>query len=289
MTIPAVSIPAPNDDAAPVLTHEPRPAAAVSAVEALWESRDLIAERSPLDRILGRSPVRAEAHDLFAKARGEARAAELLRTLSTSGEPWRVLHAIPVVDGAPEVDHLVIGPAGVFAVSTATRSGSGATLRDPVVEARLASERLSGALGRPVVVRAVVVVVESGRRPITDADADADADADPRVDVVALDRLVRHLRSLVPVQSVDEVREITRAALRPRTWRSPGDSLAAPATQGAGAHAHPTASELGFWFARLSTEVARARHVRVAGFAAASGVLVAATALAPLVVQQLSS
>lgn len=284
-----MTIPAPNDDAAPVLTHEPRPAAAVSAVEALWESRGLIAERSPLDRLLGRSPVRAEAHDLFAKARGEARAAELLRTLSTSGEPWRVLHAIPVVDGAPEVDHLVIGPAGVFAVSTATRSGSGATLRDPAVEARRASELLSGALGRPVVVRAVVGVVEPGRRSVTDADADGDADADARVDVVTLDRLVRHLHSLVPVQSVDEVREITRAALRPRTWRSPGDSPAAPATQGAGAHAHPTASELGFWFARLSTEVARARRVRVAGFAAASGVLVAATALAPLVVQQLSS
>ncbi len=271
VSIPAVSIPAPNDAAAPVLTHEPRPAAAVSAVEALWESRRLIAERSPLDR--------------FARARGEARAAELLRTLSTSSEPWRVLHAIPVVDGAPEVDHLVIGPAGVFAVSTATRSGSGATLRDPAVEARRASERLSGALGRPVVVRAVVVVVESGPGSVTETDVDAD----PLVNVVTLDRLVRHLRSLIPVQSVDEVREITRAALRPRTWRSPGDSPAAPATQGAGAHAHPTASELGFWFARLSTEVARARRVRVAGLAAATGVLVAATALAPLVVQHLSS
>jgi hypothetical protein len=282
-----VTIPASNDDAAPVLTRESRPAAAVSAVEALWESRGLVVERSGVERILGRSPLRAEAHDLFAKARGEARAAELLRSLSTSGEPWRVLHAIPLVDGATEVDHLVIGPAGVFAVSTATRSGSGATVREPAVEARRASELLSGALGRPVVVRAVVVVVESVGRPITDADPEAGDDSE--VDVVGLDRLVRHLRSLVPVQSVDEVREITRAALRPRTWRSPGDSPAAPATKGAGAHAHPTASELGFWLASLSTEVAGARRVRVAWLAAASGALVAAAALSPLVVQQLSS
>ncbi|RKR74512.1 nuclease-related domain-containing protein [Frondihabitans australicus] len=277
-----MTISAPDDDAAQVLTHPGSGAAAISAVEALWDRQAPVAPRTRASRILGRSPLGDSARAWFAPALGEARTAELLRTLSTSGEPWRVLHAIPVVAGAPAIDHLVIGPAGVFALSTATRdeSGSETHVREPLVEARLASTLLSNALGRPAVVRAITVVVEPGRRPAEI----------PGVDVVGLDRLVRHLRSLVPVQSVEEVREITRVALKPRTWRAPGETAVfSSSAPGAGSHAHPTASELGFWFARLRTEVARARRVRLAWVTGLSGTVAAAAVIAPMVVQQLSS
>jgi hypothetical protein len=42
---------------------------------------------------------------------------EIARRLSTLGSPWRVLHGVALADGSL-VDHLVIGPAGVFTIST---------------------------------------------------------------------------------------------------------------------------------------------------------------------------
>ncbi|MFC8225528.1 NERD domain-containing protein [Streptomyces sp. NPDC057287] len=62
---------------------------------------------------------------------GERRVGAELRRLARHG--WRVLHSVPLPDGT-EIGHLLIGPGGVFAVSTEHRPGAsvrigGGTLR----------------------------------------------------------------------------------------------------------------------------------------------------------------
>jgi len=46
---------------------------------------------------------------------GERRVAELLGRL---GRAWTVLHSVPVGSGSSDIDHIVIGPAGVFTINT---------------------------------------------------------------------------------------------------------------------------------------------------------------------------
>ena len=87
-------------------------------------------------------------------------------------EGWVVVHDVPVARGA-NVDHLVIGPGGVFTVSTKNLTGSirvnpktitndGRRTRflpKATTEADRAAERLSAAVGRPVEVRAVLAIL----------------------------------------------------------------------------------------------------------------------------------
>lgn len=280
-----MTIPTPSDDVSSILAAPSTGSIAPTAVEALWGEQQGARSRGRLGRILGRSPLTRSARRAFGPALGEALVAERLRTLSTSGQPWRVLHAIGVLPGEPEIDHLVIGPAGVFALDCASRdeSAPGTAARRPDAEARRASELLSQALGRPIVVHPVLVAVDASMTPR----AGLAHSIEVAVAVVGVDRMTRHLRALPAVQSVDDVREITRVALHPRTWRAAGSTPSAPASTTAGSHAHPTASELGFWFARIRTETMRARRVRIAWITAAGGVLVAAASIAPMLVTQL--
>ena len=56
-----------------------------------------------------------EKRDDDLRARSEHLVTARLRLLETSG--WRTVHAIPIGTGGCNIDHLVIGPGGVFALS----------------------------------------------------------------------------------------------------------------------------------------------------------------------------
>ncbi|MFJ8445938.1 nuclease-related domain-containing protein [[Kitasatospora] papulosa] len=58
---------------------------------------------------------------------GERRVGAELRRLTRHG--WRVLHSVPLPDGT-EIGHLLIGPGGVFAVSTEHRPGASVRIED---------------------------------------------------------------------------------------------------------------------------------------------------------------
>lgn len=92
---------------------------------------------------------------------------------------WRVLHSVRVGAGGADVDHLVIGPGGVFAVNTKHHRGQrvqvagggagggavyvGGTFQPYLARARAegdrVSSRLAARLGRDVPVRPVIAVV----------------------------------------------------------------------------------------------------------------------------------
>ncbi|MGW2533646.1 nuclease-related domain-containing protein [Streptomyces sp. NPDC001499] len=58
---------------------------------------------------------------------GERRVGAELKRLTRHG--WRVLHSVPLPDGT-EIGHLLIGPGGVFAVSTEHRPGASVRIED---------------------------------------------------------------------------------------------------------------------------------------------------------------
>ncbi|MFC9942061.1 nuclease-related domain-containing protein [Streptomyces pratensis] len=58
---------------------------------------------------------------------GERRVGAELKRLTRHG--WRVLHSVPLPDGT-EIGHLLIGPGGVFAVSTEHRPGASVSIGD---------------------------------------------------------------------------------------------------------------------------------------------------------------
>ena len=74
--------------------------------------------RGPMARLLGMSPLTVTARAHYRDAIAELEVGE---TLATLGARWDVLHDVPV--GPDGLDHLVIGPAGVYAVRTVMARG----------------------------------------------------------------------------------------------------------------------------------------------------------------------
>ena len=94
------------------------PASAVIA-EALRVQADA-APRSAAARFFGRTPLSPESRSWFLGAIGEL---EVGRVLDRLGDGWLVLHAVPVGTAGSDIDHLVIGPSGVFTINTKYHEG----------------------------------------------------------------------------------------------------------------------------------------------------------------------
>ena len=175
--------------------------------------------------------VAADAHPWYLGAIGErAVAAELSRLPSG----WTVLHSVPVGRGSTDIDHVVIGPAGVFTVNTKHHSKTTAWVGDhamfiggtPVdylrkssAEARRASELLSRACGLTVPVTGVIALVGASRLTIKQR-----PNADFGVDVVTLERLRDRLQTRREF-SDEQIDRIVQHAIRFDTWHT-----GAPAT-----------------------------------------------------------
>ncbi|MBP1134574.1 hypothetical protein JOE31_000806 [Arthrobacter sp. PvP023] len=185
------------------------------------------ADRSLLGRIFGADPLSAEARPWFRGALGEVAVGTLLAGL---GPEWTVLHAIPVGAGTSDIDHVLIGPAGVFTVNTKNHSDqsvwvAGRTLMvagqrqrhipNAAHEAARAGKLLSAASGIPVEVSGVVVIIAPKNLTIKKAPEGAQVLSDRQI--------LRWLRGLRPALSADQVFRIASAARLPRTWhRNPG-------------------------------------------------------------------
>lgn len=146
----------------------------------------------------------------------------------TAGDPrWRVLHGITVGAANADIDHLVIGPTGVYTVNSKHHPGSRMFVahdavmvngrRYPYVrnsrhEAARASRLLSGACGRHVRVSGLIVPVGLHRLDIR---------AQPRdVAVVSWRRVNRWLTSGPAELDGPSINLIYAAACRTSTWRT---------------------------------------------------------------------
>lgn len=156
-------------------------------------------------------------------ADGEERVARRLERL---GDGWHVIHAVPVGEKGSDIDHVVIGPPGVFTLNTKNHPGGRVWVHDhafkvngqftPYVrnsryEAARAANLLSEACGFAVPVEAVIVVLAD---KLT-------IEAQPiGVQVVSSRRIDRWLLVRSPRLGMETVEAIYEQARRDVTWRS---------------------------------------------------------------------
>ena len=77
--------------------------------------------RSRTARLFGKDPLSPDAGSWFSGALGEL---EVGRVLDHLGQGWHSIHAIPLGTRGSDIDHLVIGPGGVFTVNAKRHTGN---------------------------------------------------------------------------------------------------------------------------------------------------------------------
>ncbi len=172
--------------------------------------------------------VKTDERNWRVGAGGEETVGAKLNRLRKHG--WQVLHAVPVGAAESDIDHVIIGPGGVFTVNTKTHPGAkvwvgqyavrvnGAKtnyLRNSRHEADRAGRLLTAACGFPVPVRPVLVFLTGTLIPDVTIKQTPDG-------VVVLDRMdipsafQRAARRL----SDEQIAAIYDQARRSTTWRT---------------------------------------------------------------------
>ena len=156
-------------------------------------------------------------------ADGEEKVAMRLQRL---GEGWYVLHAVPVGEKDSDIDHVVIGPPGVFTLNTKNHSRARVWIAERSFlvngrktdylsksrfEAERASKLLSASCRFPITAEPVIVVMAAALT----------IKAQPRdVHVVARKQITNWLSSRPPVLDPKTVDTIHEQARRDSTWRT---------------------------------------------------------------------
>ncbi|MGR2752818.1 nuclease-related domain-containing protein [Agromyces arachidis] len=198
-----------------------RPAASVIA-ECL-RVQATVPPNTAVQRFFGVSPLGREAEAWYVGALGEL---EVARRLAALGPGWVVLHSVPVGSGASDLDHVVIGPAGVYTINTKHHRGQrvwvGARrilvggqrtdhLRNARHEALRTSKLLSVAARTLVDVTPIIVVV--GAKQVTVRERPHD------VVVLHEYQLVRWLQRRPTALTPDQVRNLATIAAQPAAWQ----------------------------------------------------------------------
>ncbi|MEY9950571.1 nuclease-related domain-containing protein [Leifsonia sp. EB34] len=95
-----------------------RPGHAV--IEAVLHEQSLAVPRTRLDVLFGLNALAPAARPWYAGALGELHVGQILASLPPT---WKVFHALPVGTQTTDIDHLVVGPGGVFPVNTKHHRG----------------------------------------------------------------------------------------------------------------------------------------------------------------------
>lgn len=111
-TAPTVA-PAPTGPAPGASMRDRVPAQAL--LEQVLLRQAVARRRGRLERLIGVDPVDPEARGWYTGAIGERLVAARLAGLP---DGWTVLHSLPLGRGGADIDHLVVGPGGVFTIST---------------------------------------------------------------------------------------------------------------------------------------------------------------------------
>lgn len=225
----------PGPDATP--TTEPPSRPAPPPVTAPPPSQDLAAnkpgaalrrridevEPSPLLRTLKRwFGLDAELRPWETGLRGERIAGKSLNRLRRDG--WFVLHSVELPSGA-DIDHVAIGPPGVFTINTKHHRGSRIWLgdhaamvngqatpyvRNSLFEARRAARILTHTCGFPVDVHPVLAVVGATTMTVRTPT--------PSIHLIDGSQAAHALSGLSPVLTPTDITHIYTAAREGNTW-----------------------------------------------------------------------
>ncbi|QNE47763.1 NERD domain-containing protein [Glaciihabitans sp. INWT7] len=178
----------------------------------------------PSLRTTDRLTLADEAWSWYTGALAEIEVGALLASL---GPDWFVRHAVPIGAGTKDVDHLVVGPGGVFAINTKHHAGASVWVGDVVLRINYANtnhlrqaladgqdvkRRLTGRVEFPVPVRSVVAILHA--RSITDKRESTDRP----VAVIDAKRLASWLVDQPQRLSANQLELIKLAAEEPATW-----------------------------------------------------------------------
>lgn len=216
--------------------------------------------RNVLQRIFGTDPLAAGNRSWYKGALGEIAVGYVLQSL---GPEWTVLHSVPVGSGTSDIDHVLIGPAGVITINTKNHGGQAVWVAGHVFmvsgrkqrhlqNASYEANRTANLLGRRV----------RGQVPVTGVIVVRDAQtltikSQPIGAVVLTDRqLVNWLKSKPTILNPWQVQQLVDAATLPSTWHRSEQNSTDPAT-------------LRHEFTALQIRVNRAKAIRGAWAAAA--------------------
>jgi hypothetical protein len=212
-----------------IVPPPPRDLASNSAGAAARAKRDEVNAEAPVlnfvARVLG---VKTDERNWRVGAKGEEKVAKELQKL---GPHWRVLHAVEVGNRGTDIDHIVIGPAGIFTLNTKRHPGGKAWVAERAVqvnrqrtdylrnsrhEGARASRLLTTALGTPIEARPVIVFVDLHEFDVKQQPSD--------VYVTTRKRLVDWLESLPIVWDSATIEAVFNTARLSTTWSGPPPS-----------------------------------------------------------------
>ncbi len=187
--------------------------------------RDEINKQAPIlhlaARLLG---VHTQERSWRIGTKGELKVGRELERLPAT---WHTLHAVPVGERGSDIDHVVIGPAGVFTLNTKRHAQARAWVSERLVmvngqstqyirnsrlEAKRATDALTDSCGFAVDASAVIVFVDLSDIKIRQQPHD--------VHVTTRHRLHHWLLSLPHRMTQPEVEAIYQRARNANTWRS---------------------------------------------------------------------
>ena len=184
------------------------------------------APRTAVGRLLGANPLHPDARPWYDGALSELAVREELGKL---GAGWTVLSAVPIGAHAADIDHIVLGPGGIFTLSVKNVSdapvwvgGRTAVVDDEPVdfvrraqsEGASAARSLSNAAGGPVQITPLLVLNRPSRLTLRD----------PAVPVVPAKNLAGWLQRQRRMHSPEAVAYYAMVAAEPDTWNLPQDA-----------------------------------------------------------------
>jgi Nuclease-related domain len=255
---------------------------AQSVIEELLRRQNAAPPRSSLSRLFGRSPLLADTVTWYVAAQGEMHVGAILAQLPPE---WATFHALPIGTQSADIDHLVVGPGGIFTINTKHHRGKAIRLGKhsmfvngrPVPHlqnAEAEAERVTTLLRErmPLLppVQPVIALVEPLQIAIDEKPG--------LVKVVDARELPRWLAGLSVMLSEPELDEVVDILDDPGTW---APTAAAPTL---------SADELMGRFADLDAQVHRAKARRVtwtivgcAALAAITGITLSQVAMASVI------
>jgi hypothetical protein len=180
-------------------------------------------QRTRSQRFWGVNPLAPAARSWFKGVRGEQRIGSELELL---GPEFTVLHAVPVGRGETDIDHLVVGPTGVFSINSKNHSGQRvfvgggsfmiggqrtSHIHKSLSEGKRATKLLSYAASCPILVQPLLVVIADQIK----------RGSKPAPVVVLTPGMVRlWILSLPQVHSAEAVRYLAMVAEDRATWHA---------------------------------------------------------------------
>ena len=189
-------------------------------------------EEKPVRAVLGRLlNVHTDERAWRIGADGEEAVGTQLEKLARKDPRWRVLHAVPVGDRGSDIDHLAIGPAGVFTINTKHHPGAKIWvgkdqlrvnghvqpyIRNSRFEAHRAAKLLSAACDFDV--RSDALIVLYAVEEIT-VKTEPGEKAGSAVHVKYRRQAIRWLRKQPTVLTDEQIDKIYEQARRSSTWK----------------------------------------------------------------------